>query len=209
MEVENMGNFATQLMQDIRSGAGIPAEVVKDAYRYPQIDYLRKQVREADLTLLLDLARTQGTPTAALALGLLQPFRERAEVDALLRSLWDTHSDFEVRYNVLFRLLDSPTLDPALHDEVYEFVISNLDSFIPAREYWYGGPQEVLESIRNRLADPAFPNSKAWVYLCSAVASSDEEGARTLIVSYLDSPDHRVARTAETLLARKNWNSKS
>lgn len=134
------------------------------------------------------------------AINLLRKFDQTTVVRLFLISQWKETSEYGRRMRLIWRLLDDEQLEMTLHEDIYAFVKDNFKQFIQEIIRWYGSENAVLSGCRTRLADPTFPTTKAWVYLCSAMASADKEAVGILLSQYRTSDDPFTARVANELL---------
>ena len=65
-----------------------------------------------------------------------------------------------------------------------------------------GGEERVLGVVSRRLDDPAFPRTKAWIYLCNLMGSPDSDAVRALLEQHVGSTESIVDRVAGDLLER-------
>ncbi len=192
-------DIVTQVLDAIRGKRPIPDDVAVVANKYAVIDILRARIRKEDVPYLLELARSSSTAVASLALFLLRRFKDEPEVKSYVRSAWSESSQYAERLALMWPLLDDSELDASIHEEVYQFVRENLPRFIEDCNEWFGGPGEVLNACRARLADPTFPSTKDWVYLCSAIGSSERDSLIRMLQEYEASKNEFAARVAKDM----------
>lgn len=111
-----------------------------------------------------------------------------------------------MRTQLLWRILDDPTLPMEWHNRLFQFVLAEWDTF-QASSVKFLGPSHELVIIRalERYGDPSFPTEKKWAYLCSgAGATSYAKAARALLAIGQQCTDPFIRNVANTLLARQS-----
>lgn len=141
--------------------------------RRPLIDLLRRAIKSDVVVLLLNELRSGSGAAFGLAVNLLRhPMRE-PRVRAALESEWLTASLY-MKNRIMWRLLDCEDLAPPWHDQFRHFASSELD--VQAfNKIFYGSPHNALKSLVSRLADPIFPISEKWIYLCCAPGAPEDD----------------------------------
>lgn len=181
---------------------GLPeARVCAGLNTYPLIDSLRARLREDDLVNICDVAKNGSGSRPALAISLLRKFSTRAEVRQLLFGRWgdgDTH----IRLHVMWRLLDDANLELHWHEQLFEFALANWEDFSQQQLAFTGGPSAVLGGVVCRMADPSFPESKMWSYLCCLPEADDRRAALALIRQAEGSTCEFTRRVAQELRSR-------
>lgn len=198
--------LAVKVMEDIQNGNDIDEDLAKEVSRYPIIDYLRTQVKEAHLKMIQNLIHNSSSnDVKRLGVSLLNNLiRDRKcteEIKAFLQGLWEKENN-ENKLYIMWKLLDLPDLDNHLHQEIYGFIKENWDAWLTKAVEWCGGKDKVLDVVIARLNNPSFPKTKAWIYLCNALGSPDTRGVRSLITDYVESKDSIVSNVAKELLQR-------
>lgn len=170
--------------------------------RLPLIDRLRGQVREENIPHLLDVVETESGAVAALYLSLLRSATSKPEVQRRLRARWDSADAF-LRAHLMWRLLDDPELPPAWHRELFNFVLDNWAEFHEVSLRFLGTPDTVVTRALLRIADPSFPPTKKWAYLCRVPeVASDKAAARALVELGAIMPNPFTREVASVLLKR-------
>lgn len=170
--------------------------------RFQLIDILRDRVEEKDVSLLLNVVESDSGPSAAFAASLLRSFCRREDVQARLRTRWESASDF-LRCYLLWRILDDPDLPLEWHVKLFDFIFDKWDTFKNEQMMFWGTRQNVLAGIRRRMSDPTFPKTKTWAYLCCLPELAEDRGAAEAAVrNGLDSSDPFTRKVAGKLLAR-------
>jgi hypothetical protein len=166
---------------------------------YGVVDALRRCVGEADVPLLLERAGSPWNASAALAVSLLRRYAGNVDVQEALRKLWHDDPTFERRFELLFRLLDDPTLPIELHQEIHAFVFAHRERFAHENIRWAGGRAFIWDRVRTRLADSSFPRQKAWIYLLMAADAGNDAATAELLAPYVATDDFN-GRVAAALL---------
>lgn len=193
---------ARKVIEDFLNESHLDEDLCEELNQYPLIDSLRAAVEPPDIGKLLKLADSKSTKQAALALSMLRRHAANAEVRIFLRGAWSQANSYTEKYPLLWRLLDDPSLDSDRRNELFEFVVGNVDQFLSDVPAFFGSREEILAAYTARLADPILPPSKKWIYLISVAASDDVAGVTALLRDHLGSADDLSKRAAEKMLAR-------
>lgn len=187
-------------------------------HRMPGIDYLRDEVASHDYRRLLEVAKAScwDGPTNAvsqLAISVLYPHRHQREVKEFLKWLWSS-GDIRAKFSALWRLLDDETLPVShqdsktpSHESCFKFVKEHWIEFLDTQWSFMGHGQgaKVLDNAKARLADRRFPKSKAWAYLCGAIASPDRDAVKDLITKYVTDDAFVASKKDELLELAEPW----
>jgi len=192
----------------LREGHQPSEQEANSLNRLPLVDLLRDRVAEDDLgdglSWLLAVVNEQSGELAALALSLLRRCSTRADIRDLLHGRWADAAPF-LRAHLLWRILDDPDLPTSWHEELFEFVMSD-EGWPVFREVslrFLGTPQTVVLQALKRIADPSFPDTKKWAYLCRVPeVAEDREAAKALVTLGLSMEDPFARKVATRLLAR-------
>jgi HEAT repeat protein len=195
-------SISKKVVQQLRSGERVSDEDAAAINHSPEVDVARRLILDTDIEKLLALARDQRQVLRRTAITLLRHFAARPDVSAALKKRWLDETDFEVRYAILWRLLDDPLLPSPIHREIFDFIKANWLRFTETNRRWYVEPERIIEGARDRLKDPSFPDSKAWGYLCILASSPDKKTARELITGYADSPDLFLREVADFCMSK-------
>ena len=182
--------WACKIVESLRSGK-LDDEVAKRWHSRPGIDYLREAVATGDHEWMLRVAMPgeHGKPTAVTRLmtSMLSAHKDKPDVRDFFLDSWRS-GDIDQRLNVMWRLLDDETLpvesseNPVSHQEVYEFVREHWDDFLDEQRAFMC--DNCLQALEKCLADPNFPEAKAWAYLCAAMVVPDRDAVEKLILNY-------------------------
>lgn len=196
--------IATAIMERIRQGeAHLPGEQDADILnRLPLIDYLRHEVVESDIAFIQAAITEQRPELAGLLLSLLRKFDTRPAIQAFLSMKWKSASPF-LKAHLMWRLLDAENMTDDMKREILDFVLNNWAVFNEVSSKFLGAPNTIVSAVRSRLADPSFPASKRWSYLCRVVEpATDKSAAKALITLYVDNADEFTRHVARILLER-------
>jgi len=195
--------LALKVISDIRAGKPLNEELASSINARKYVDRIRGALDVSDVDLLMRMFKQDAGPSGVLGLTLLKRFVREPQVEKFVRSLWPCSADtsFRRKVGIVSRLLDVNSLEPHLHEQLYEFVKQHLGQFVEWLTPWWGGPDMVLPVSRARLKDKDFPASKHWLYLCGALGSPDKKAVADLLTEYESSKDTFVARVAKEMLA--------
>lgn len=193
-------NVSERVVRQLRSGEQVSDEDANGVNHFPEIDTARSLIKEDDLPKLLELLTSERRAVMFMAITLLNRFVTHPKVSEALKEIWAAHLDYETRYTLLWRLLDDPHLPLEFHREILSFIKQDWSRFLKSAGAWYGTPANIMTGVEARLKAPSFPESKAWIYLCVALASPDSEAVKRLINGYTNSRNSFVADVARGLL---------
>lgn len=99
-------------------------------------------------------------------LALLKKFTGKAEIHVRLTNLWEKVND-EFKYQLLWRILEYPSLDSEWNEKIYTYFITINDRIEVLENSYLGDKRNILEKCQERINDPEEnPISKKWAYLC-------------------------------------------
>jgi len=206
MMVENERKKAKQALQDLKNGKVIEDSLAYKLNSVPQVDYCRELIQDSDAEWLKSLASSSSKPLIReLAISLMHPLcrKNNRDIRAYLEHLWNVSKEYNIKMQIMWRLLDYDDLPVDLHRDIYEnFVVPNWDKWLPYIVDKFGGKEKVFSSCRERLNNPSsFPPSKAWVYLCAATGGKEEdkEMVRDLLTRYSNSNESINSEVANKL----------
>jgi hypothetical protein len=105
--------------------------------------------------------------------------------------------------HLLWRILDDPDLPAEWHQRLFDFVLGEWATFQAVSAKFLGPREELVVRTLERYADPAFPESKKWAYLCRVPrASADPKAERALLLVGMMSPHAFTRFVAEQLMNR-------
>lgn len=187
-----MGNkiyayLAGKIKEDLLCQNPIDDDLLEELNKYPQIDYIRNEINNKDIDIILKLAGSQNEAIRTFTISLLSSVKDDKRVKEFIINEWEKAHDYRTKNAILWRLLDYPDIDILIHKEIYDFIKSNWKRWIDDSKNWFGGSCKVLEGIKNRLLDGSVPETKKWVYLSQSLASSDINEVRNLLSKYENS----------------------
>jgi hypothetical protein len=180
--------LSKKAIDDLRNNKQLDEDLADALNSYPLLDCQRKHIIIEDKGWLKSLASSSQSHIAELCINLMHPLREEKDIKELLFDLWESSSSkYNIKMQIMWRILDYEEISEEMHKSIYSFVRSNWEKWINYVVEKFGGKNKVLESCQERLQNPAFPKSKAWVYLCIAVGSDNTVEAKNLIENYINS----------------------
>jgi hypothetical protein len=202
MESADIKNIVSRVVNSAPNGGTLNEAEVLEWQKNPFVWELVKAVEPSDIPDLFSLMENANWPVANLAVRLLRNFENNAEVLRHYLDIWNNaNRPMELRYCVMFPLLDNPELPRELHEKFFNTILANIDSF-KRFVITYFTQNDLIKIIEERMRNPKYPPAKRWIRLCSVLASPDEPNARKLIESFKDDPDPFVAKVARTLLEK-------
>jgi hypothetical protein len=203
MKKADVRNIVMRVVSAAPSGGTLNEIDVRKWRKTPFVHELRKAVQPNDIPVLLSLAKNADWPVANLAVGLLRAFKNDLEIRQHYLDIWnDERRPMELRFCVMYPLLDDPDLPRKLHEEFFTTILANLDVYKRTVSDYYITPEHVLPTVRKRIKDPQYPVTKRWVYLCNALSSPDKLEAREFIEPFKDDLDPFVKKVALTLIEK-------
>lgn len=192
---------AERIVEDLRTNKQLNEDLAEALNSYEWLGNLRKLITVKDKDWLRQIILANQSPVGELCINLMHSIREEKDVKEFLFDLWRAPSSkYWTKMQVMWRLLDYPDLSEDIHKNIYEFMRSDWNKWITYVVEKFGGKNEVLESSKERLSNPSFPESKAWVYLCIAAASDNSTDAKNLIAKYARSKSSINAVVVNDLL---------
>lgn len=170
--------------------------------RFPQIDLLRARVEEKDIPRLFDIVEQNSDPSAALALSLLHHFCRREDVKLRLQARWDS-ADVSLQSHLLWRILDDPHLPQEWHARLFDFILSEWETFKNEQIQFMGNPQNVIPRALRRIDDPTFPETKKWAYLCCVPEIAEDQAAAKALVGLGHKFDDSFTRKVAAVLLKQ------
>jgi ABC-type methionine transport system ATPase subunit len=183
-----------------KSPREFPDEEDADQYNQrPTIDYLRELTTPEDIEWIKAGISEERINLSGLLLSLLQPFDTAPEVHDFLMRLWNDASP-ELRAQLLWRILDMPSLAETIKQEILDFILAEWKVFNCAAAKFLAKNTSVIEQVRDRLADARWPHKK-WIYLCRVVQPEPDRAAvLKLLRDHLGDPDAFTRGAAKRLL---------
>jgi hypothetical protein len=193
--------IAKHLVEDCRSGHQMTATLCRAMHNEQVVRIARKLIQESDFEWIKKMCDSAEEDVCRLGLSLMRPLAIRRNLREFFLNLWTKwENSYPVRAELLHRITDFEDLPITIHKELFSFVVNNWESWIDAVRKWTGGSRYVIDYCKRRLADPDFPVSKHWVYLCSAVASNNPSEARELITDYMQQAREKLNQEVVSFL---------
>jgi hypothetical protein len=196
--------IAEKVIDDLRNkGKFEDDSLAMDLTAFPFCDPIRSRVTNKDIHILFKLFLSGQKGNQTMALSLLRSQEHQGVIKRFIVEQWEkSREDFEIRYHLMWRLLDFEDLDIDMHNNIYNFVIDNWERWQKRDVIWFKGEECVLDVCLKRLSDDKFPPTKAWAYLCASMAAPEKDQVRELMESYKDSNVSIVGSVARDMLAR-------
>lgn len=201
MEVANA--FQQDIVKQLRLNVEPSVEVASGLNHIEPMAYLRRIIREEDISRLLDLSAQRSDARAAFYLGLLAAHSAHHLVQSTLRARWEQATPY-VRTHLVWRLADDPSLPASWHDILQNHVFTEWDLF-QRESVKYLGPEPslILSRAMERYTDYRTSDSKRWLYLCSAAGTKQYENTLKFLLSHARfSLDARRRVVAEKVLTQ-------
>jgi hypothetical protein len=181
----------------------VPTEVeCEQLNQLPIIDEIRTKIEKSDLPWIWPIVDSENGERAGLFLGLLRQYSQETDVQSRLRSHWETAGSF-VRAHLMWRILDDPSLPTEWHERLFHFVLTEWKDFQKVSVKFLGTPQTVIIQVLKRIADPTFPASKKWAYLCRVPqVAEDPQAAKAVILFGASAGDAFAQKVSRELLKR-------
>lgn len=197
---EDFSFIADAALTTLRTGTR-PADIDSDLLnRLPIIDALRVRVERTDLEWIWPIVEGESRERAGLFVSLLQRYAHEPESQVRLRSIW-AKAEVLLRAHLMWRILDDPKLPLEWHEKLFEFVLSEWSMFQRISLKFLGTPETVIMQVLKRIADPSFPKSKRWAYLCRIPeGAEDQEAARALVLLGVSGGDEFMQKVGRELL---------
>ena len=196
-----------EIIASAPTGVSLDPSEVSKWKQTPFVNTLYPHVLASDMSPLFSLMEKASWMVANLATSLLRGDAlkknpEFGQVLAQYRKVWsDSSRPLEVRFCVMYPLLDCLGAGDKLHEEFFEVILNNVEAFKTFALTYFKAPTDVIPTAIDRIrsANPA----KIWIYLCNALASTDQTEAREFIEGYKEYPGNPfVAHVAQALLSK-------
>jgi ABC-type nitrate/sulfonate/bicarbonate transport system ATPase subunit len=91
-----------------------------------------------------------------------------------LYTIWKTSNQWELKQELMWRLLDSDWATDEVHKKVYDFITSDMQTFAQrSQKQQYFQPSEIFHNTTERLNNGNYPTTKDWLYLVYLKAMTD------------------------------------
>lgn len=181
-------------------GGKVEGELARALLKYPVYDYLPAGVHEEDMRSILNMADSSDSLTKDCAAALLRGINSN-EAEKYWLSQWREAETYSDRLRAAFSVTDYRNLPESIHEELYTFIRENWEQWQRSIAEWYGtSTTGILGGAKERLLNPTFPPSKAWVYLCVAVCDASAE-TKELVKEFIDHEHAFTKKVARALLS--------
>jgi ABC-type proline/glycine betaine transport system ATPase subunit len=83
-----------------------------------------------------------------------------------LLKIWNTSNNWELKQELMWRLLDSKWATEEIHRKVYDFITNDIEGFVKkSQKQKYSQPSEIFNNTTERLNNTDYPTPKDWLYL--------------------------------------------
>ena len=190
--------LANKIIQDISTGNIPEKELCIAITGFPYIDYIRIEMKPSFMDIAFDLCKSEQVFKKALGFALLQPLVHLDEVKSFIRNQWNEANNYDLKRQLLWRLLDIPDLPVSIHKNIYEFIKENWDKFIADSNKWNKVP--MIKYVEDRLHSESHAESKKWIYLCLATSIEDKTVLKSQLDKYKNSNNSIIADVVRDLL---------
>ena len=199
-EFANTQFVADAILAHIKEGFLPSNEDARRLDSRPLIDTLRSTISGDDIPWLLSIVDSAPDAMAGLACSLLREHATRSEVRTCFENRWYTASPY-VKNRLMWRMLDDPALPHQLHQEFFNFILAEWNTFTAFNRGFYGDGKQGIYNLLSRIGDITFPESKKWIYLCCVPAVvEDLDAAKALMTMGLTMNDPFAHEVATRLL---------
>jgi len=196
-------DVAAVVVQDLRAGQVPSGDLCRVLKTYPLLDDIREEIQLDDWPAVRELCEPKNGDVCRLGFGLTSEFSDQPEARRYLKQMWERDDlPSGVRYELLSRLCDSPDLPQEMHEELFAFIQNDWDGWLAAVEQWIGDRGDVLDHCKSRVADPRYPESKTWVYLCCVLVSDDAAAALEWVAPHEEDDDPFTEKVAKEVSGR-------
>ncbi len=188
MNQEIINYLSEKVIADLRIGKHLSPIIYQWCNRYSVIGYFRARIDLTDLNMILTLFDSEEKELRYFAISLSKNIVEQETIRKKLFEIWqDAVSNYSLRREVMWRILDIQKLPKDTHKDIYNFVLLNWDNWAKDTLKFYGDENSVLDAIINRSKDSSYIEDKHWIYICLATLSTKKERAKQFVSKYLDS----------------------
>ncbi|MCB0752710.1 MAG: ABC transporter ATP-binding protein [Ignavibacteriae bacterium] len=122
----------------------------------------------------------------------VKPHITSEEIYRKLVKLWNETNQWEVKNNIMWRILDNPNATETIHKNIYDFIMLDWQRYVKenqSEEYFQ--KSKIFERTINRLQSQDYPSSKDWLYFIYLKAMSEgvptmEKQAKSFMKSYCE-----------------------
>ena len=177
--------FVQFVLQELRIGRIPPPGICVELNTFEFIDTIRGFLGSDDVPwLTLQLSRLTDAQLD-LVINLTMPVAKNAEIKEALLALW--HSGVR-SVHLIYGILNIEGIHTDYHEESFHFLRDNWDSYLAHETHYNTGAADALEVVEKRLQNKSIPQSKVWLYWCSAFLS-EQHARRAAFFASLDTLD--------------------
>jgi len=183
-------------IKELRKGKFVDENLALELSSQPFVDQIRKKLDQDDKEIVMNLINSHSEHLKHFGLALSNAFSRDKEIEGMLFSLWRNSNSDKTKLWVMWTLLNNPKLPLKIHEEMFDFIKANWDTFISQTENWSGGKKNVIADVEERLKNPQIPEEKKWIYLCKSFASDDLQKRKRIFKVYMNSDNSFVRKVA-------------
>ena len=193
-----------------KAGASLEADVARSIYKMGVIERLREKITLNDVGTLKRLITDSDNYLAAkIGIILIQPIQHNPEIRQFVIGLWNCPTwkseewEFNLRTELMFRLLDYADLDIETHESILLYIQNNLRKWMNECLGYYEHEKnwdKFFAIMNEKLIDKRFPKSKAWIYLLLLYAHPDKYKVSPVLTQYENAEHPMVKKVACMLL---------
>ncbi|SFC93964.1 hypothetical protein SAMN05421780_11343 [Flexibacter flexilis DSM 6793] len=165
METDTLNYLAEKILNDVRNKSSFSNSMLDDMNSFPLVDYLREQVIDSDVEVIISLIKSEDINLCYLGLNLVNRVLHLELIKKYLITFWNNTDDYERRYFLMWPLLNNSQLTEKMHKEIFEFVTDNWEKWKLDYTKFAGGSANLVSFSEKRFYDKKFPNSKKWIYI--------------------------------------------
>lgn len=143
--------IAKKAIQDLRSGDKIDDELLFHLKSFPLYNYCRGEIHEDDKEILKKIASSKNISLSLrqFSIRLLSQYKDLQDVKIFLYDLWKVSSEYEIKIEALWTLLNYHDLSEELYAEISRsFVASDWDKWLPLIVEKLGGDSEEKDQVK-------------------------------------------------------------
>ena len=211
---------AERIWRYIRDERTIPDDLMRRCNHILGLDF-KRQAKPSDFKHIERLIKSKSIHAKNLAYALLHNFATKAEgftendrqaAMQLLKTAWqgaddisftstDSKATFEEHMGIMWPLLDGIDADDEYQKKIFNFIQDNWEAWSNRTLQYYtheDGHVNLINETKLKLSDPAYPESKKWVYLHHASMVTNENEMCKLAQQWLDNNSEHILREAIT-----------
>ena len=192
--------ICNEFLRGLKNGVPVEDELIKVLMKKPFIPELRKLIEPKDKKFILSLMNSDVQITRTLGVSLSKHIEMDEHIRDALNESWEICTDYETRFNLMYRLLDDKEADEEIINVIYMFVRENMERWRRDVIAWEGGKDRILENVQSRYKK--HPKHKTWVYLYELfwAPEKDKPEAKAIIEEFKNSDYHLNKKVALEIL---------